>query len=333
MRWNTNKSRAGIWAAALLVLLSFASTLMAQQLVGNIYGYVSDEQGGRLPGVTVTLTGGGAPKVADDGCPRRVSVRQPRSGHLHADLRAPGLHQGRRSPTCRSRSARTPTRPPRSRSRASKRPSRSRARRPCSTRARSRTAPSSTRTQLQDIPTARDPWVILQTIPGVQIDRVNVGGNESGQQSNYAARGSQADQNVWSVDGVTITDMSAARRLPDVLRLRLLRGDARLHRRQRRDRASSRRAAEHRHQAGHQRHPRLRPHLHRRRRPAVEQHLPGRHRPGRERDRRQPRQRGPGLRRRGRRTDHPGPPLALGRVRAQPGQPPERQRNTRTTRR
>ncbi len=46
-------------------------------------------------------------------------------------------------------------------------------------------------------------------MPGVQIDRVNVGGNESGQQCSYSARGSQADQNTWNVDGVTITDMSA----------------------------------------------------------------------------------------------------------------------------
>src|SRR5436190_10704937 len=34
-------------------------------------------------------------------------------------------------------------------------------------------------TQLQEIPTARDPWVLLQQTPGVLVDRVNVGGNES----------------------------------------------------------------------------------------------------------------------------------------------------------
>jgi hypothetical protein len=35
--------------------------------------------------------------------------------------------------------------------------------------------------ELQNIPTSRDPWVILQTVPGVIVDRVNVGGAESGQ--------------------------------------------------------------------------------------------------------------------------------------------------------
>jgi hypothetical protein len=40
-------------------------------------------------------------------------------------------------------------------------------------------------TELEKIPTARDPWSILATKPGALKDRVNVGGNESGQQSGY----------------------------------------------------------------------------------------------------------------------------------------------------
>src|SRR4029078_13623554 len=39
-------------------------------------------------------------------------------------------------------------------------------------------------------------------------DRINVGGNESGQQSQYVGTGSGGDQAVWSVDGVVITDMA-----------------------------------------------------------------------------------------------------------------------------
>jgi signal transduction histidine kinase len=40
--------------------------------------------------------------------------------------------------------------------------------------------------ELEKIPTARDPWAVLQTTPGVLTDRINVGGNESGQQSAYS---------------------------------------------------------------------------------------------------------------------------------------------------
>jgi len=63
--------------------------------------------------------------------------------------------------------------------------------------------------ELQNIPTARDPWVVLQTVPGVIVDRVNVGGSESGQQSNYIAKGATTGDNTWYMDGIPITDMSA----------------------------------------------------------------------------------------------------------------------------
>ncbi|HMC75987.1 MAG TPA: TonB-dependent receptor [Vicinamibacterales bacterium] len=70
-------------------------------------------------------------------------------------------------------------------------------------------ATSVTQEELQNIPTARDPWVILQTVPGVIVDRVNVGGSESGQQSNYIAKGATTGDNTWYMDGIPITDMSA----------------------------------------------------------------------------------------------------------------------------
>ena len=63
--------------------------------------------------------------------------------------------------------------------------------------------------ELQNIPSARDPWVVLQTVPGIVVDRVNVGGAESGQQSNYQAKGANPDQNTWNMDGIAITDMGS----------------------------------------------------------------------------------------------------------------------------
>ena len=63
--------------------------------------------------------------------------------------------------------------------------------------------------ELQEIPSARDPWVVLQTIPGIIVDRVNVGGAESGQQSNFMAKGADNDENTWTLDGVTVTDMAS----------------------------------------------------------------------------------------------------------------------------
>jgi hypothetical protein len=63
--------------------------------------------------------------------------------------------------------------------------------------------------ELQQVPSSRDPWVVLQTVPGVIVDRVNVGGAESGQQSNYLAKGAVGGDNTWNIDGIPITDLSA----------------------------------------------------------------------------------------------------------------------------
>ena len=62
---------------------------------------------------------------------------------------------------------------------------------------------------MQNIPSARDPWVMLERTPGIFMDRANVGGNQSGQQSGYISRGASTGNNKWSVDGVDITDMAA----------------------------------------------------------------------------------------------------------------------------
>ncbi len=61
--------------------------------------------------------------------------------------------------------------------------------------------------QLQSLPSARDPWVVLQLTPGLFIDRENIGGNESGQQSSFVNKGSTTQE--WTLDGVQITDLSS----------------------------------------------------------------------------------------------------------------------------
>src|SRR5262249_2462173 len=63
--------------------------------------------------------------------------------------------------------------------------------------------------ELDRVPTARDPWSLLSQAPGVVVDRVNVGGNESGQQSNFLGVGSGTRDNTFAVDGVILTDMNA----------------------------------------------------------------------------------------------------------------------------
>jgi Ca-activated chloride channel family protein len=66
---------------------------------------------------------------------------------------------------------------------------------------------------LEKIPTSRDPWAVLQATPGVLIDRVHVGGNESGQASAYIGPGSDRGQGVWELEGVALprgTDLASS---------------------------------------------------------------------------------------------------------------------------
>lgn len=71
------------------------------------------------------------------------------------------------------------------------------------------TATTITRDELARIPSSRDPWALMRTIPGVTVDRVNLAGSESGQQSQFTSKGADPKDAVWSIDGVVITDMAA----------------------------------------------------------------------------------------------------------------------------
>jgi hypothetical protein len=61
---------------------------------------------------------------------------------------------------------------------------------------------------LQSVPNARDMWVVLETTPAMVMDRFNVGGSKSGQQSRFSA-GAGDSQNSYNFDGIEITDMAA----------------------------------------------------------------------------------------------------------------------------
>jgi hypothetical protein len=76
------------------------------------------------------------------------------------------------------------------------------------------TATNVTLDELQNIPSSRDPWVVMQTVPGIIVDRVNVGGSESGQQSGYQAKGATGADATWNMDGIPITDMAATGATP-----------------------------------------------------------------------------------------------------------------------
>jgi hypothetical protein len=72
------------------------------------------------------------------------------------------------------------------------------------------TATNFTQDELSKIPNSRDPWALLRTVPGVTVDRVNIAGNETGQQASFVSKGGRQGDAVWTMDGVPITDMATA---------------------------------------------------------------------------------------------------------------------------
>jgi Carboxypeptidase regulatory-like domain len=204
----TRRRAAGLWVAALVAALCLAPLASAQQLTGNIYGKVVDEQGGALPGVTVTLTGIGAPKTQTSdargefrfpnlapGVYTLVYELQSFSKVTHNDVKVSVGQNTETTATLKISSVEATVVVEGAPALLDTR--------------KVQTGAVVDSTELAQIPTARDPWVILGTVPGVQLDRVNVGGNESGQQSSYVGKGADGSQNTWNLDGVTITDMGA----------------------------------------------------------------------------------------------------------------------------
>jgi hypothetical protein len=194
----------------LVLLAAVASAPAAQAQVaatGNIYGTVRDESGAVLPGAVVELTGAlgtrsttsggqgefrfvnvdhGTHEVTVNltgftGAARQVVVRVGQNVDLAVTLKVASVAE---TVTVSADPGVIDT----------KRPG---------------TATTISKAELTQIPSSRDPWALMRTVPGVLVDRVNVAGSESGQQSNVFAKGADAKDTVWSLDGVIITDMAA----------------------------------------------------------------------------------------------------------------------------
>ena len=195
-----------------LLLVAFAAALAppaaAQVQSGTVSGIVQDQQGGVLPGVTVTLTGSDRTLTfvtGEDGRYRFLNL-PPGTYRITAELSgfatlvrddvvvvigsSVDLPFAMRVATVQE----TVTVEGSS---------------PIVDARATGTATNFTQDELSRIPTSRDPWALLRTVPGVQMDRVNIAGNETGQQSNFASKGSSRYDTVWTMDGVVITDMSA----------------------------------------------------------------------------------------------------------------------------
>jgi hypothetical protein len=198
---------------ALLALLALiAGSALAQISTGSIIGRVVDNDGNGLPGVTVTLTRAGAPQtyITDEQGSFRYAGLAPGSYSVKAELAGLGTSTAAVEVNIGRNSAVTMKLVP-----SVQQSITVTAETPLLDVRKTGTGATVTKVELEQIPTARDPWVILQQVPGVLTDRLNVGGNESGQQSAFVGKGAGGDQTTFNVDGVNITDMTALGASPD----------------------------------------------------------------------------------------------------------------------
>lgn len=204
-RCPTPRFSAVVMAAVCTLL--FAVSGFAQFQTGNIYGKVQAKDGSVLPGVTVTLSGIGAPQTAytDATGNFRFINLSPGTYTLKAELAGYGTatRTGIGVRVAQNADVTLTLNPSVAESITVT------AEAPLLDVRKAGTGIDVSKVELQNVPTGRDPWVIMQQTPGVLMDRINVGGSESGQQSGYVSKGSTSDQSSWNVDGVNITDVGA----------------------------------------------------------------------------------------------------------------------------
>ena len=200
-------SRVRTAAVAVMLVALVAVSAYGQFQTGNIFGRTMSNDGSLLPGVTVTLTGVGAPQTTVSDAqgnfrfinlsPGNYTIRAELAGMGTATRSGIGVRVGANAEIDMSLNpsvseAITVT-----------------AEAPLLDVRKSGTGATVDEVMLDNVPTARDPWMILQSTPGVFVDRINTGGTQSGQQSIYVSKGAPRTDGTWNIDGVNITDMGA----------------------------------------------------------------------------------------------------------------------------
>jgi hypothetical protein len=195
-------------ALALALSLGVTPGLWAQISTGSIYGTVADQSGAPLPGVTVTLSGAniGARTTTSDATgsfrflnldPGTYKVATALTGFSTVD-RELKVDSGINVNVSFSMKVSTVQEVVTVTEET-----------PVIDAKKTGTGTTLEQQELADLPNSRDPWAILRQVPGVQVDRLNQAGNQSGQQSGYLGKGATQQSSMWVLDGVVITDATS----------------------------------------------------------------------------------------------------------------------------
>jgi hypothetical protein len=193
---------------ALALVAALAPGARAQISTGNIYGKLTDQQGAALPGATITLTGvtiGTRTTTSGSGGEYRFLNLDP--GTYTLSVAAGGFATTQRTVVVSAGVSIDVNFTPKVAGVAET--VTVEAETPVLDTKKTGTGTTVTRDELSMIPNSRDPWAFMRAVPGVQVDRLNQAGSESGQQSGYIGKGSAQTDSMWVLDGVIITDPGA----------------------------------------------------------------------------------------------------------------------------
>jgi hypothetical protein len=199
--------RKGIrgFAFLLMAALCFAAPLSAQVNTGNVYGNVIDEQGMTIPGGTATLTGPSAPMTTSVDVNGLFRFLRVPPGTYTVTVTMPGFASVTRENVGVSVGKNTQVDVQLRLSKIQETVTVTSATPLIDTR-KVETGQNFSHEELTQIPTSRDIWSLIQQVPGVQLDTVNVAGNQSAQVGgpDFISHGS--GNVAYQVDGATITD-------------------------------------------------------------------------------------------------------------------------------
>jgi len=192
---------------ALIGLLLLSTGAFAQTATGNVFGNVTDSSGAVLPGATVSISGEAGTRTTVTGSDGSFRFLNMDYGDYKVSVSLQGFGGATRSVTVVTGTSSqlaialaigglTDTVEVSGEA-------------PLVDVKKRGTSTTLSFDDLKDTPNSRDPWGIMNQVPGALIDRVNIAGNENGQQASVAGKGSAAADRVWSLDGLVVTDMSA----------------------------------------------------------------------------------------------------------------------------
>ncbi|MEI6243457.1 MAG: carboxypeptidase regulatory-like domain-containing protein, partial [Acidobacteriota bacterium] len=200
------RSVRGILLVAGILLLTAVSA--NAQAIGSIFGKVTDSTGGVMPGVTVTVAGTGLqqPLVAVTGATGTYQFPNVPIGTYSVAFELEGFKKAVRPNIIISSGFQAGVDQKMDVGNRTEEVMVSAAPPVVDTK-KTTSGATFTKDILENIPSARDPWQIINMTPGVQAG-LNVGGSSSGQQVSLAARGTSANVQ-WNLEGGSVTDLSS----------------------------------------------------------------------------------------------------------------------------